>query len=155
MLSTHIIGCVLNALELKNMKRILERTKPKQQIIEAMVKAFYSEHDVEQAIIEIKESKLTRSQKQNSLYWEWITVIGNELGYTKDETHMLLRDKFLGYNELTTKKGEAIRELRSTTKLKVGEMKDYLEQIDKFVAEWGIMLPRPEDLYLESMGIKR
>jgi hypothetical protein len=37
----------------------------------------------------------------------------------------------------------------------VGEFKDYLEQIDIFVSEYGIMLPRPEDLYYESMGIKR
>ena len=68
---------------------------------------------------------------------------------------MLLRDKFLGYNEITTKKGETIRELRSTAKLKVGEFKDYLEEIDMFVAQYGIILPRPEDLYYESMGIKQ
>ena len=136
------------------MKRILERSKPKQQIIEAMVKAFFSEHNVEQAIIEIRDDKDSRSVKQNRLYWEWISVIGNELGYTKDETHAVMRDKFLGYTETTTK-FNVIKELRSTTKLKVGEMKDYLEQIDMFVAEWGIILPRPEDLYLESMGIKR
>ena len=53
------------------------------------------------------------------------------------------------------KKTATIKELKSTTKLKVGEMKDYLEQIDIFVSEYGIMLPRPEDLYLESMGYKK
>ena len=42
-----------------------------------------------------------------------------------------------------------------TKKLKVGEMKDYLETVDMFAAEWGIILPRPEDLYYESMGIKK
>jgi hypothetical protein len=44
--------------------------------------------------------------------------------------------------------------LRSTTDLKVGEFKDYLEQIDIFASEYGIVLPRPEDLYFESMLIK-
>jgi hypothetical protein len=108
----------------------------------------------EKAIIEIRQDKDSRSTKQNRLYWEWVSVIGNELGYTKDETHMLLRDKFLGYNEVTPKSGETIRELRSTTKLKLGEFKDYLEQIDMFIADYGIVLPRPDDLYYESMGIK-
>jgi len=136
------------------MKRVIERAKPKQHILQMLIRDFFGSHDCDKAIIEIMEDKDSRSTKQNRLYWEWINVIGAETGYTKDETHMLLRDKFLGYNEVTTKKGETIRELRSTTKLKVGEMKDYLEQIDIFASEYGIVLPRPEDLYYESMGYK-
>ena len=137
------------------MKRVIERTKPKQHILESMIQAHFKEYpDSDKAIIEIRDDKDSRSVKQNRLYWEWISVIGGELGYTKDETHAILRDKFLGYTETTTKLS-VIKELRSTTKLKVGEFKDYLEQIDIFVSEYGIMLPRPEDLYYESMGIKR
>ena len=137
------------------MKRVIERTKPKQHILESMIQAHFKEYpDSDKAIIEIKDDKESRSVKQNRLYWEWVSVIGGELGYTKDETHAILRDKFLGYTETTTKLS-VIKELRSTTKLKVGEFKDYLEQIDIFVSEYGIMLPRPEDLYYESMGIKR
>jgi len=138
------------------MKRVIERKKEKRHIIESMIVSHFSQYpESEKAIIEIREDKDSRSTKQNRLYWEWVTVIGSELGYTKDETHMLLRDKFIGYNEITTKKGDHIRELRSTTKLKVGEFKDYLEQVDIFVSEYGIILPRPEDLYYESMGYKR
>lgn len=136
------------------MKRVIERSKPKQHILQMLIRDFFGSHDCDKAIIEIMEDKDSRSTKQNRLYWEWINVIGTETGYTKDETHMLLRDKFLGYNEVTTKKGETIKELKSTTKLKVGEMKDYLEQIDIFASEYGIVLPRPEDLYYESMGYK-
>ena len=137
------------------MKRVIERTKPKQHILESMIQAHFKDYpDSDKAIIEIKDDKESRSVKQNRLYWEWVSVIGGELGYTKDETHAILRDKFLGYTETTTKLS-VIKELRSTTKLKVKEFKDYLEQIDIFVSEYGIMLPRPEDLYYESMGIKR
>ena len=137
------------------MKRIIERTKPKQHILQMLIRDFFGSTDCDKAVIEIMEDKDSRSTKQNRLYWEWIgTVISPELGYTKDEAHMILRDKFLGYNEITTKKGETVRELRSTTKLKVGEFKDYLEQIDMLMAEYGIVLPRPDDLYLESMGYK-
>ena len=137
------------------MKRVIERTKPKQHILESMIQAHFKEYpDSDKAIIEIKDDKESRSVKQNRLYWEWISVIGGELGYTKDETHAILRDKFLGYTETTTKLS-VIKELRSTTKLKVKEFKDYLEQIDILMSEYGIILPRPEDLYYESMGIKR
>ena len=136
-------------------KRVIEKNKPKQQILESMIQAHYKEFpNSDKAIVEIKEDKDSRSVKQNRLYWEWISVIGNELGYTKDETHAILRDKFLGYTETTTK-FSVIKELRSTTKLKVKEFKDYLEQIDMFISEYGIILPRPEDLYYESMGIKK
>ena len=137
------------------MKRVIERTKPKQHILESMIQAHFKEYpDSDKAIIEIKDDKESRSIKQNRLYWEWVSVIGGELGYTKDETHAILRDKFLGYTETTTKLS-VIKELRSTTKLKVGEFKDYLEQIDILMSEYGIILPRPEDVYYESMGIKR
>jgi ribosomal protein L7/L12 len=136
-------------------KRVIERTKPKQHILESMIQAHFKEYpDADKAIIEIKDDKESRSVKQNRLYWEWVSVIGGELGYTKDETHAILRDKFLGYTETTTKLS-VIKELRSTTKLKVKEFKDYLEQIDILMSEYGIILPRPEDLYYESMGIKR
>ena len=137
------------------MNRVIEKNKPKQHILEMMCKKFFSENDIERAVVTIKADKATRSDKQNRLYWEWVNLIGKELGYKKDETHVLLRDKFLGYNEYKSKKGEDIRELRSTTKLNTTEFKDYLEQIDYLVADYGIVLPHPEDLYYAAMGIKR
>ena len=133
-----------------DLKRVIERIKEKRHIIETMVVSHFSEFpEDDNAIIEIKQNLDSRSTKQNRLYWQWIKVM-TETGYTKDEMHSILRDKFLGYDEVTTKTN-VIRVLRSTTDLKVGEFKDYLEQIDIFASEYGIVLPRPEDLYFESM----
>ena len=133
-----------------DLKRVIERIKEKRNIIETMVVSHFSEFpEDDNAIIEIKQNLDSRSTKQNRLYWQWIKVM-TETGYTKDEMHSILRDKFLGYDEVTTKTN-VIRVLRSTTDLKVGEFKDYLEQIDIFASEYGIVLPRPEDLYFESM----
>jgi hypothetical protein len=138
---------------LVTMKRVIERTKEKRHIVESMTVSHFSEFpDDDDAIIEIKRNLDSRSTKQNKLYWQWLTVM-TETGYTKDEMHVIMRDKFLGYEEVTTKT-DVIRVLRSTTDLKVGEFKDYLEQIDIFASEYGIVLPRPEDLYFESMLIK-
>lgn len=135
------------------MKRVIERTKEKRHIVESMIVSHFSQFpDDEKAIIEIRRDKDNRSTKQNNLYWMWLKVL-SETGHSEDELHTILRHKFLGYTEVTTK-GETIKELRSTTKLKVGEFKEYLEEIDMFSAQYGIILPRPEDLYYESMGYK-
>jgi len=143
---------LLKASKVK-MKRVIERKKEKRNIIESMIVSFFSEHPEEdKAIIEIKQDKDNRSTKQNRLYWEWVSILSSETGYHKDEMHMILVDKFLGSIQITTKKGKSISSLRSTKDLKLGEFKDYLEQIDIFAAGYNINLPRPDDLYYESMG---
>jgi len=137
------------------MKRVIEKTKPKQQIIETMVKSFFKDNPkVEKAVLSIKEDKLTRSEKQNKLYWKYLTVLADFTGYTKDAMHDIMRDKFLGYRTVKTR-DKNISVLRSTTDLNTKEMKDYLESIDMFAASYDILLPRPEDLYYEAMGYKR
>lgn len=139
----------------ETMRRVIQKDKPKTEIFEHMVKSFYKEHPkADKAVITIKEDKMTRSEKQNKLYWKWIGILSSETGYTKDAMHDIMRDKFLGYRTVKTK-DKSIQALRSTTELKIEEMKDYLIDIDMFAIEFGIMLPRPEDLYFESMGYKR
>lgn len=136
------------------MKRFLNRDKPKQEVIEHLVRSFYAENPkVDRAVIEIKADKMTRSDKQNKLYWMWAKLIGDELGYTKDEVHVLLGDKFL--EKITVEgKHKTIEQIPSTTSLKVSEFTEYLSEIDHFMAEYGITLPHPEDLYYDSMGYK-
>lgn len=48
--------------------------------------------------ITIKEDK--RTNKQNKLWWSWMKIISNELGYTKDEIHEILKYKFLLREEI-------------------------------------------------------
>ena len=138
------------------MKRVLYRDKPKQQVIESLVKTFFKDNPkVEKAVISLKEDRMNRSQRQNALLWMWYKVIGDETGYTQHAMHDVLRDQFLGYREVKKKDGSVLKVLKSTTELNVDQMKDYLNEIDMFAREWGIMLPMPEDLYYESMGIKK
>jgi len=93
----------------------------------------------------IRPHKRNRSLDQNALYWKWLQIIGDYLGYTKDEMHVLLRYKFLGHEEREIA-GEKILVLPSTTKLNVGEMWDYLNDIERFALSLGIRLPSMEDL---------
>ena len=83
----------------------------------------------------------TRSIEQNNLYWKWITIIGNELGYFKNEMHEIFLDMFaptLTFADLNNKPKQ--RKVRSS-EMTVKQMTAYLEQIEVFAAEQGIVLP--------------
>ena len=137
------------------MKRVIERKKEKRHIIESMIVSHFSQFpDDEKAIISIDRDILTRSGAQNKLLWMWNKIIGDEIGHNKDDMHDKLVRKLLGEVEYTDFDGNITTRAIETKTLKVGEMKDYLEEVDRFVGEYGIVLPRPEDLWWKSMGIK-
>ena len=137
------------------MKRVIERKKEKRHIIESMIVSHFSQFpDDEKAIISIDRDILTRSGAQNKLLWMWNKIIGDEIGHNKDDMHDKLVRKLLGEVEYTDFDGNITTRAIETKTLKVAEMKDYLEEVDRFVGEDGIVLPRPEDLWWKSMGIK-
>jgi hypothetical protein len=80
------------------------------------------------------EKKSARSLDQNSLYWELVTGLGNQIGYEKDEMHYLLGFKFLSYE----KNGETF--IKSTTKLNTAEFSEYFAKCERFAAECGFIL---------------
>ena len=84
-------------------------------------------------------SKLTRSQKQNKYMWGVVyKTISNDLGYTADEIHQLMAEKFLSYK----KKGKTF--VLSTTTLNTKEMEGYLEDVRRFASmELSCFIPLP------------
>lgn len=103
--------------------------------------------------VEIKPYKKSRSLEQNSLYWMWLTVIRDHVRdttgkvYGTEDLHDLFRDMFLPKTETRFKDRVLIRP-KSTTKLTVGEMAEYLGQIEMYCADrLGLMLPRPEEYH--------
>ena len=134
------------------MHRVIYKDKPKSESFRSLCDDFFKANpDVEVATISIVKDKPKRSAVQNKLYFSWVAIIGSELGYSKQETHLLLADKFLGKIEFTTKKGIAISQIKSTTDLKVAEFSEYLNDIDFFIGEYGINLPYGND-YQIAMG---
>ena len=103
--------------------------------------------------VSITQYKSTRSLEQNALYWKWVGIIGDELGYTQDELHEVLAENYLEpiFFEF---EGETRKRRKSTTKLNVSEFTEYLKHIEIFAAELNIILPKPEDQYYLAMGIK-
>jgi len=89
--------------------------------------------------VKIKKFHKSRTLSQNNWYWEVITIIGNELGYDKNEMHECFKFTFLS----DEKKG--LFACKSTTELSTKEMSDYFEQIYRWAAEQGIHIPDPSE----------
>jgi hypothetical protein len=82
-----------------------------------------------------------RSLQANSLYWAWhIPIVSDWTGYTKDETHEVLKWLFLREKK-TLPTGEEVDFVRSTTDLTVEEFSEYLRKIEQWAAEHGCFIP--------------
>jgi hypothetical protein len=119
-------------------------------------------------VVDIRERKKDRSVDQNALYWKWLTIIGNELGESKEDVHERYKDKFLVniYERDNTDFAEMIHALRevwrqgmkveaaglrkhivsltSTTTATVKQMTEYLQNIEHDAASLAIALPHPD-----------
>lgn len=96
--------------------------------------------------VKIEVLRKKRTLPQNALYWEWLTVIGNELGYTKDEMHDVFREKLLPWREVNVC-GVRRKILTSTSspEFTTAMMAEYMGHIERFAGqELDIRLPHPE-----------
>jgi hypothetical protein len=117
----------------------------------------------------IREHKKNRSLDANALYWKWLTVIGAELGESKDDLHERFKEKWLVtiYERDDPEYAEMLQSLRavyrqgmrtealalrkrivaltSTTTATVAQMSEYMASVEHFAAETGIRLPFPEE----------
>jgi hypothetical protein len=66
-------------------------------------------------VISINEAKDVRTNQQNKLWWAWMQIIGDTIGYSKNETHDIMKYKFLLREE--TIEGETHQYIKSTTTL--------------------------------------
>ena len=131
------------------MKRILHREKPKAHILENMTRTVFKETKSDAVIVEMKPDVQSRSTKQNALYWKWLGVL-TETGNTQGALHQYLAQEFLSPIAEDIQ-GQTVLVIKSTTTLSVKEFAEYLEHVQEFAEGLGCILPRPEDLYLESM----
>ena len=133
----------------KTMKRILHRDKPKADILENMTRSIFKETKGDAVIVDMKPDVQSRSTKQNALYWKWLGVL-TETGNTQGALHQYLAQEFLS-PVAEDIQGQTVLVIKSTTTLTVKEFAEYLEHVQEFAEGLGCILPRPEDLYLESL----
>jgi hypothetical protein len=90
-----------------------------------------------------------RTKAQNRLYWKWLQLIAEHVStginvYSKDDMHDLLRHKFLGTEEVQIGT-EVITRLPSTTKLQRAEMAQYMNRVEAWSTDMGLLLPIPAE----------
>lgn len=110
----------------------------------------------------VKLTQDDRTVAQKGLYWVWVREIRNAIAdatgqyLSEDRVHKWLAAMFLGSEEFELF-GKIVGSPRSTEKLKVGEMAEYLTQIEAYaLTELDTQLPHPEDkYYLALMGNRR
>ena len=107
------------------LSRILQRDKPKAQIVESQVKKFFKETNAEEAVITIKENRNTRTGLQNNMYWVIIKQVRLETRNSESAIHDHLREELLEvkYEEVA---GKPQKVLKSTTELNTKEMGTYI-----------------------------
>lgn len=93
--------------------------------------------------IRIEKLKSKRSIQQNRYWWLAMTILGNELGYSKEETHELMKFKFLKRERVIEKTGEILEYIESTTTLSKPDFADMVTDMVRWAASMGIVIPLP------------
>jgi len=100
--------------------------------------------------ITIQRKKKTRSTQQNRYYWSCVVYIVRDclrdVGHrlTIEETHLLLRTKFLSVPLLLNDSGEFIEHIKSTTELSTIDFSNYISDICSWVYEmFNVNIPEP------------
>ena len=115
--------------------------------------------------ITVEKHKSKRSISQNSMYWLWVTTIGDYVGHTKESMHDVFKRMFLCDKLSPLKTDEFLQYYRknqadieaSTRKLSKEEMTQYLNNVEEQARNLGIHLPQPSDqgfweYYQEQFG---
>lgn len=83
----------------------------------------------------IQKSKDSRTIEQNRRLWDLYRNIGNFLGYTADELHLLMGYKFLRQHEYVG--NTMVEYIESTTELDTKQMAQYQESIEIWASQMG------------------
>jgi len=92
--------------------------------------------------VEISPKLARRTKLQNNWYFEILSQICEATGFDKEALHIWMKKEFLGLNPQTIW-DQQINVTKSTTKLTVKQMSEYISQVERFCAEKGIELIYP------------
>jgi hypothetical protein len=135
------------------MKLYLTYSKPEvaYRMFRALWPSFWNTCKGDKAVLILEEDKLTRSQKQNKLFWVWMQVLGEFHGHHKNEMAEVLQQSILGETSFVSKlDGEHIKKHTRAKHLTVGQFQSFLEQIEIHAAEYGVRLPSEEEIESDS-----
>jgi len=94
----------------------------------------------------VKSKSRNRSTQQNRYYFACVTIVANELGYSKEEMHSIIGYKFLKREKIDESSGEVFEYILSTSKLTTTEFSNFMEEFIRWSAEHlNIILPSPNE----------
>ena len=95
--------------------------------------------------LELRIKTLTeRSDRQNKYYWACVTIMANELGYSKEEMHEIIKFKLLKREKVDERTGEIFNYTESTVKLNKEDFGEFMTNLQQWSAQsLGIVLPDP------------
>mgnify|MGYP006316798197 FL=1 len=79
------------------------------------------------------------------MFWVYVTIIANELGYEKEQMKEIISYKFLKRERVDERTGEIFEYIESTTKLNKTDFADMVNSLIRWAAETlHIVLPLPD-----------
>jgi len=91
----------------------------------------------------LEKKKSNRSIEQNKYWWVCMTLLSNHFGYTKDEMHNICKFMFLKSQKVDETSGLVFEYLKSTTELTKSEFSAMVEEMIRWSAEHGVVIPEP------------
>lgn len=98
-------------------------------------------------VVEIKKTK--RSNPQNNYWHKLVDILGKGLGYKPEEMKAILKDSFLGYDEIEYA-GRLIKVPRKTSDLNTEQMAELITKTLALGMEMNIHLPDASYFGLEE-----
>lgn len=94
--------------------------------------------------VTVKEYKSKRSLEQNKYYWKILEIIGEDLGYYKEELHEEFIDAFSPIKTIRGLNGKPKQKRVRTSEMNVEQMSKHIERIIHFAAENSIVIPEKD-----------
>jgi len=123
------------------LKFTIEKKDGKWDINKELLNTYLSKLNNGKYLLEVKKYFKKRSNSQNKYYWKCIQIIGDELGYERDEMHETFKATFLSREE------NELKHVPSSANITTKEFSGYMERIIRFAAKQGIVLPDPTDAH--------
>lgn len=115
-----------------------------QNNIRNLIKKELPRFEGKRVVITIDKVKSKRSAAQNRLWWLYIGILSDGLGYHKDEMHEICKFKFLKKEKLIEQTGELLEYIGSTTELSKSEFAEVVDRLRQWSDEsFSIYLPLP------------
>ena len=125
---------------MEQIKYVLRNDKVTETCVAKILSIKASQEEPYEIVIQKHKSK--RSTEQNNRYWMLLRECAKETGHTPEELHNVMSAEILGYESFDSKiSDKTFTSPKSTTSLSVEGFGEYMQQVEQFMAEYGIIVP--------------